>query len=82
MSFNFDFLLLLFVFSALFMVFLCPFLVARLKLPHALFLVHCSSNPSFSSYCQTNILCGQLHLWCSGVFFFVTRLISWYLVFC
>jgi hypothetical protein len=63
MSFSFDFLLLLFVFNALFLVMLCLLLVARLKLPHVLlfsslyFWCIVLIILGFSSCCQVNILC-------------------------
>ncbi len=74
-SSSFDFLLLLFVLNALFMVLLYFLLVVRLKLPHVL---------SFSSLCfwcivlvissfllvvKPYVMFCQLHLWCFGVFF-------------
>jgi hypothetical protein len=72
MSFNFDFLFLLFVFNALFLVILCLLLVARLKLLHVF---------SFSSCCQANISCLVDFIFGVMVFFWVIRLVSWYLVF-
>jgi hypothetical protein len=63
MSFNFDFFLLLFVFSALFLVFLCLLLVAMLKLSHVLlfsslyFWCIVLVISRFSFCCQANISC-------------------------
>jgi hypothetical protein len=87
-SSSFDFLLLLFVLNALFMVLLCFFLVVNLKLPHVLLF------SSFYFWCIVLIISSfllivkpichvlstsSLVFWC---LFLVVKLMSCYLVFC
>ncbi len=87
MSFSFDFLFLLFVFNALFLVLLCLLLVASLKLSHVLLF------SSLYFWCIVLVILAfllvvkptsrvwstsSLMFWC---LLFVIKLVSWYLVF-